>query len=193
MDLLDEDVTELDGISLTTPARTVVDLGAVNRWSVEHALEQGIRNELFTLADVDRFVRRVARRGRRGVGVIRPLLEARRKWDRATESALEDEFRKLIAAWGLPMPELQYEVRDTAGCFVCRADFAFPNKQLLIELDSEAHHLDRITFRRDRQKQNRALLLGWTVLRYTWWDLKENPMRVVGELQAKLAEPSVLA
>ncbi len=186
LDLVPDDVMEHRGLPITTPARTVVDLGASNRWIVESALEAGIRMSLFTLEDVEAFVRRVARRGRRGVGVIRPLLEARRRWDWATESALEDVFRRLVDESGLPTPKPQLVVRDRSGAFVCRADFGYPEAQLLIELDSEAHHLDRMTFRRDRSKQNRAVTLGWTVLRYTWWDLVEEPGRVCRELSNAL-------
>ena len=189
LDLLPADVVELDGIPITTPTRTVVDLGASNRWIVESALEHGIRKGLFTLDEVDAFVRRVARRGRRGVGVIKPLLKARQQWDTTTESALEDEFRKLLAEWGLPIPKLQYEVRDERGILVARADFAYPEQRILIELDSEAHHMDRITFRRDRTKQNRAAILGWTVLRYTWWDVIEAAGRVASEIRS-LVSPS---
>lgn len=182
LDLQPCDVLELDGMPVTTPVRTVVDLGASNKWVVEHALEQGIRLQLFTLRDVESFVARVGKRGRRGVGVIRPLLRARRRWDAATESVLEDEFRKVVVGAGLPSPISQHVVRDESGRFVCRSDFAYPAERVLIELDSEAHHLDRMTFRRDRMKQNRAVVLGWTVLRFTWWDVVESPERVCDDV-----------
>jgi hypothetical protein len=186
LDLVREDVVDHRDIPVTTPARTVVDLGASNRWLVESALENGIRRGLFTLDEVAAFVARVARRGRRGVGVIRPLLEARKRWDEATESILEDHFRRLLSDAGLPAPTPQFVLRDRSEQFVCRADFAYPNARVLVELDSEAHHLDRITFRRDRSKQNRATVLGWIVLRYTWWDLAEQPGRVVDEIRSAL-------
>ena len=187
LDLIAEDVVEHEGVPITTPERTVVDLGASNKWIVESALETGIRRSLFTLDDVEAFVNRVAKRGRRGVGVIRPLLAARRRWDSVTESVLEDEFRKVIFDGGLPAPRPQYVVRSRSGAFVCRADFAYPDARLLIELDSEAHHLDRIAFRRDRSKQNQASTAGWAVLRYTWWDLVEEPDRVCAEVRSALA------
>lgn len=187
LDLLPEDVVERIAIPITSPVRTVVDLGASNKWAVEGALEEGIRRGLFRLGDVEEFVARVGRRGRRGVGVIRPLLQARRRWDKVTESALEDMFRKLVTEEGLADPQPQFEVRDGYGGFVCRADFAYPAVRVLIELDSEAHHLDRLTFRRDRSKQNRAAVLGWTVLRYTWWDLAERPFDVAAEVRSLLA------
>ena len=194
LDLIDRDVVILDGVPVTTPVRTVVDLGASHRWSVEAALEEGIRQGLFSLDEVNAFVRRVARRGRRGVGVIRPLLESRSRWDSATESALEDRFRGLIAAWGLPEPVLQHEIRSDDGRFVSRVDFAYPDIRLAIELDSEAHHMDRLTFRGDRRKQNEASVLGWTVLRYTWWDLHERVSQVQREIRAALqASPQELA
>ena len=188
LDLLPQDVVEHRGVLVTTPARTVVDLGASNRWIVEHALEAGVRLALFSLDEVQAFVDRVARRGRRGVGVVRPLLEARRRWDSVTESALEDEFLRVLADSELALPHAQFVVRDEAGALVCRADFAYPDSNLLVELDSEAHHLDRVSFRRDRSKQNRATTLGWTVLRYTWWDLVEEPWRVCAEVRSALGQ-----
>ena len=119
--------------------------------------------------------------------MIRPLLAERKKWDTATESALEDLFRKVVDQAGLVEPKSQYVVRNDSDSFVCRADFAYPERRLLIELDSEAHHMDRDTFRRDRSKQNSVHILGRTVLRYTWWDLTHEPYRVVAELRAALA------
>jgi hypothetical protein len=186
-DLVADDIVPLDGFPATTPARTVVDLGASNPWLVETALETGVRKALLTLDDVDDFITRVGRRGRRGVGVIRPLLDARRRWDGITESALEDLMLKTLFELGLPIPLTQYVVRDDADEFVCRADFAYPEARVLIELDSEAHHLDRMTFRRDRAKQNRAVVLGWTVLRFTWWDLQQDPYGVGAQVRDSLA------
>jgi len=190
LDLLESDVAECEGVAVTKPVRTVVDLGAVSPWDVERAMETGIRKGHFTLEEIEHFVARVARRGRRGVGVIRPLLEERRKWDVATDSALEDLFRSVAIEVGLPVPRGQYVVRDDADNFVCRADFAYPAQRLLIELDSEAHHMDRLAFRRDRSKQNRASVMGWTFLRYTWWDLREEPYRVGAEIRAAIGAQS---
>ncbi len=178
LDLLRGDVVTRDGLPVTSPQRTVVDLGATSRWLVEQALESAIRLNLVTLHDVQAVVDRVARRGRRGVGVIKPLLEARRFWDSKSESALEDRFLRLVGEAGLPRPAAQFVVRNATDRFVCRADFAYPNDRVLIELDSEAHHMDRVAFRRDRSKQNQAMVLGWTVLRFTWWDVTQDPYGV---------------
>ena len=185
-DLAPEDADLVDGIPVTSPVRTVVDLGATAPWLVEIALERGIRQGTFRLSEVAAFVARVGRRGRRGVGPIRPLLEQRARWDSATESELEDLFRKAWSAPGRPEPVTQFRIEDCTGSFVCRADFAFPEALLRIELDSEAYHMDRPTFRKDRSVQNRTELLGWRTLRYTWWDLTTRPAEVVREVAKAL-------
>ncbi|MGZ5384271.1 MAG: hypothetical protein ACXWH0_09840 [Acidimicrobiia bacterium] len=185
-DLAPEDADLVDGIPVTSPVRTVVDLGATAPWLVETALERGIRQGAFRLSEVAGFVARVGRRGRRGVGTIRPLLEQRARWDSATESELEDLFRKAWSAPGRPEPATQFRIEDFTGSFVCRADFAFPDAMLRIELDSETYHMDRPTFRRDRSVQNRTELLGWRTLRYTWWDLTTRPAEVVREVARAL-------
>lgn len=186
LDLVAEDEDRVDGIPTTSATRTVVDLGATAPGLVEAALERGIRRGLFTVAEVARFVNRVGRRGRRGVGTIRPLIEQRLRWDAATESELEDLFRKVWSDLGRPEPVAQHRIEDPAGNFVCRADFAFPDARLRIELDSEAYHMDRPTFRKDRSVQNRTELLGWRTLRYTWWDLTSRPAEVIGQITGAL-------
>lgn len=185
-DLIDEDITSIGGIPVTNAARTIVDLGAVSPRAVEWAFEAGIRLKRFTLAEVEALVARVGRKGRRGVGVIRPVLETRKEWDSVTESALEDFFRRVIDEMGIPQPRPQYVVRDHYDVFVCRADFAYPDHRLLIALDGQAYHTDQSAFRRDRSKQNSAMILGWNVLRYTWWDLKDDPDRVGWEIRSAL-------
>ncbi len=184
-DLIPEDRVVVDGIPTTTPARTVVDLGASAKWLVEKALDRGLRLGHFTLVDVAAFVGRVGRRGRTGVGIIRPLIEERLGWSGATESDFEDLFRRV---WGDrdPQPVPQYVIEDRRWGFVCRADFAFPEERIRIELDSEAFHMERPTFQRDRRVQNRTELLGWRTFRYTWRDLMDRPHVVVAEIRAAL-------
>jgi len=190
LDLIPSDIVTVDGIPTTTAARTIVDLGATEPWRVERALEAGISRDLVTLRTVDDFVRRVARRGRRGVGVIRPLLEARSQWDGATQSDLEDLLRTVLAQRGVPIGAAQHRITDHIGTFVGRPDFAYIEHRLAVELDGEQFHMDRMVFRNDRRRQNELELLGWRVLRYTWWDLTNRPDEVADEIRSAL---SVLA
>jgi hypothetical protein len=180
VDLVPQDVVAVDAIPTTTARRTIVDLGATaSPRYVERCLDAGLREGLFTVDDVRRMITRVARSGRNGIGTIRPLVEDRIEWNTVTESALEDLFRTLVARSGIPMPVGQFELVDPHGGFVCRADFAYPERRVLIELDSERFHMDRETFQLDRAKQNRAHALGWTVYRFTWRQLQDDPGAVL--------------
>ncbi len=186
-DLIPSDIHVVDGIPTTSPTRTIVDLGATSKWLVRGALGAALRAEMTSLDKIERFVARVARKGRRGVGVIRPMIKERRAWQNATESDLEDEFTTIVRDFSLPHPVAQFILIDDTGAFVSRADFAYPARKVLIELDGFASHSDADTFQRDRTKQNRATLLGWTVLRYTWNDLTARPGAVAAEIGALLA------
>lgn len=194
-DLTAADTTTVGPIPATTPVRTVIDLGASVPHLVPRALDAGLRTRLFTLEHVAALIARVGRRGRRGVGVIRPLVEERLMWHGLAESELEDLFRRVCQRFDLPQPHAQVEIRQPTGGFVCRTDFAYPEQRLRIELDSEAHHMDSTTFRKDRAVQNVTELLGWTTLRYTWWDLVTRPDAVADEIQLALltGATSVLA
>ena len=175
-DLLETDIALIDGIPVTTAVRTVVDLGAsASPRFVERCLDAGLRKKLFTAWQVRCFIARVARPGRTGVGTIRPLIEERLIWNTITESDLEDLFRAVVGPSPFPMPDPQYRVFAPAGDFVGRFDFAYPTRLSLIETDSEGWHMDPVSFQRDREKQNRAHALGWTVYRFTWRQLIDDP------------------
>ena len=66
----------------------------------------------------------------------------------------------------------------TGGELVGVVDVAFPAKKIAIEVDGWAYHSDVDRFRRDRARQNDLIMLGWTVLRFTWADLVERPWYV---------------
>lgn len=175
-DLRTSDIHIVDGIPTTAPARTIVDLGAsAPPWLVEKCLDTGLRKQLFTIWDVQRFIIRVARPGRTGVGVARPLAEERLTWKGITESDLEDLLRRIVATTPYPMPDPQHPLYREDGAFVGRYDFAYPTRLAIIECDSEEYHMDPVSFQRDRDKQNRAQMLGWTVYRVTWRQLIDDP------------------
>jgi len=175
-DLRSSDIVIVDGIPTTAAVRTIVDLGASTQpWFVAKCLDTALRKKLFEIWDVQRFIMRVARKGRNGIGTIRPLVEERLTWQGITESDLEDLLRRVVATTPVPMPETQHVVCDTDGEFVGRYDFAYPTRFSIIETDSEGYHMDPESFQRDRDKQNRAQMLGWTVYRVTWRQLIDDP------------------
>lgn len=190
-DLAPRFVTRSDGIPVTTPARTVVDLGAVvGRRTVGLACDAALRSRLTSLREVGDVIDKIARKGRRGVGHARAVLEERLLWQSGTESVLEDLFRQIVSDAGLPSPAPQVRIRDSIGRVIARVDFAYPVHRLAIELDGFQYHSDPETFVRDRVRQNALLSTGYRLLRYTAKDLREHPVRVVAEVSRFLHEPA---
>lgn len=178
LDLHPELAVERQGLRLTDPTRTVVDLGLVlPTWAVKDALSRGITTKLFDVTRVQRLRDALGRQGRNGTGVVREILEERLLTVATEESLLERRFMDLVRRYDVPAPEFQYEVWR-GGRFVARPDAAFPDRMLAIEVDGFAHHSSPDAFQRDRTRQNRLVALGWTVLRFTWDDVVHRPTMV---------------
>lgn len=185
-DLITSHVTQIDSIPTTTVARTIVDIGIPHGLGVAgHCLDEARRRGLVDLEAVAELRASVARQGRNGVGPAKIIIAQRSEWDGATDSVLEDRFARLIQSYGLPMPLSQHRVRDEAGKILARVDFAFPDQKIAIELDGAAYHNDMESFQKDRVRQNSLVLMGWTVLRFTFWDLLAED-RVADTIHAAL-------
>ncbi len=182
--------TKKGGIPVTTPARTLVDLGAVlSARAVERCLEVALGRRLVTLDGLRTTLDSVARRGRRGAGALRTLLDERSGAAELTESVLEARMMRLCRTQGLPEPACQHEVRDGTR-FVGRIDFAYPTDHVAIEVDGYESHASLDAFRHDRARQNELVGLGWTVLRFTWDDVVHHPAPVARAVNSVLRAKS---
>ncbi len=66
-------------------------------------------------------------------------------------------------------------------------DFCFAAERVIVEMDGWAWHHTPDRFRRDRARQNALILAGWTVLRFTWFDLTDRPEWVLDQVRHALA------
>jgi very-short-patch-repair endonuclease len=183
------DVTSVDGIPVTRPVRTFVDLGVVlDPDALEEAFHEGVRRNLL---DVEAVWRRCEELGehRRGAGNVRAVLLRQAAEQRPHESVLETKFAHLVRRAGLPRPASQYEV-STRGQFVARVDFAYPDSRLAIEIDGDRWHSGRTARQRDNTRQNRLVAAGWVPLRFSWSDINDRSAFVVEQLRAALARPA---
>jgi very-short-patch-repair endonuclease len=184
------DVTVVDGIPVTSAARTIVDLagavgipnraGAVGLSDLERALDSGLRQRMFTLTRMEWEIRQS--RGKRGVKELTNLVEERKRYG-VPETELERDFIRLIKRSALEMPQCQYRI---AG--VGRVDFVYPEDKLAIETDGYAWHSDPDAFQKDRARDQELLRLGWRVLRFTKQDIRDRPAQVIkliGSLKAE--------
>ena len=151
----EEDITTIDGIPVTKPARTLLDLATVEPEAVvERCLDDALRRRLVSLSFLERWLEDPRRRRHRGAPVLRRLLEARSAVG-VTESPLEARVLTLMRDAGLPITMLQYVVHDE-GRFVARLDFAYPEARVGIEAEGFRYHDGRASFDAER-----AAGTGW--------------------------------
>ena len=176
--LLHCDVQELGELRLTTGARTLLDLAAQVR-SVEQLAEltaTAVRVGATDLGSVEAVVTRCPRaRGRRGLLDAIALLG---NDGTAARSEVEIAALGAIVGAGLPRPLLAHRVLDDTGAFVAEVDLAYPDLRIAIEIDGYRWHSTPAQKRRDEQRQNRLILLGWRVLRFSASEVRRHPARV---------------
>lgn len=140
------DLCEVEGVPVTTPLRTALDLGRLLRrhdaiGALDAFLRIGVSPQQL-LAGPDRFG------GYRGVVQLRelaPLADAR------AESPPESALRLYAHDEGLPAFEPQYWVHDDAGVPVFRLDLAVPALHYAAEYHGERFHAPN-----DRQQHDEA-------------------------------------
>lgn len=109
-------------------------------------------------------------------GLVERLCEETAK---GVESVLEWRFLELVVrAHGLPEPQRQATVVDGT-----RSDNLWEEFGLVVELDGRLGHEDKF---RDMQRDNRAMLKGYTTLRYGWHDVLNRPCEVAAEILTAL-------
>jgi hypothetical protein len=178
--LFDGEVVRVDGMLLTSPARTAYDLG--RRLGGEDAVI-AIDAVCNTCVIPVREVSDVARRhtGARGiVGLRRALVEA----DAGAESPWETRTRLAIRTAGLPRPRTQVVVRDRYGIVIARLDLGWDRWRVGVEYDGAHHWLDAAQRGDDLRRGNALAAAGWTVLRVNAAGLRTG--RFLGELRAVL-------
>jgi very-short-patch-repair endonuclease len=182
-DLVPRHATVRNGIPVTNPMRTLVDLGAVvERWVVEDALDRALSSRLVRMSAVEWMLHDVARPGRRGCGVLRTVLDDRALGTARPDGLLEPRMARLLRSHGLPEAVFQHPVREARA----RVDFAYPQERLAIEVDGYEVHGTPRAMAADHERHNRLVAAGWTVLRFTWHQVVREPARVAASVRSAL-------
>lgn len=156
------DVTEVDGIPVTTASRTLVDLaGMVAEDHLAKALREANRLQLLDVRGIERVLARTAHRTGKGHERMREALARYATIAHAdTRSTLEDDFLRLIHQAHLPPPQTNVPL-----CGL-KVDALWANERVVVELDGLAYHLNRHAFQTDRERDRKLTLAGYKVLRY---------------------------
>jgi hypothetical protein len=160
--LFGDEVTELEGLPLTTPARTLVDLaaGGLRGRQLEAALDRAAEPLRVDFGEIHRLLERHA--GRPGVPALGALLTRYAPGSINTLSVLEEIVLELCDEHGLPRPLVNAVVEGK------RRDFYWPHARLVVEADGFAYHHSPAALDDDRERDVRLTLAGFTVLRFTY-------------------------
>lgn len=154
-DLLPEDVMLLQGVKVTTPLRTALDLGCcLRRWEAYAALCAFARSFGLTAGDFTRSLGRYRRR--RGVVQLRSIVGL---VDPRFESPREAWTFLAIADAGLPPPEPQVWI-EVDGVPTYRLDHAYRRQRVCIEYDGVEAHRGQESYDAARRRWLRDN--GWT-------------------------------
>jgi predicted transcriptional regulator of viral defense system len=178
------DAMVIDGIPVTTPERTLLDLGAVCHESVvEMALDAAEKRELVTKESLRAIVKRLGRSGRNGVGTLRRVLDSHDPDRKPAESEMETLLVQVLRRHGFPEPVTQYEIR-CAGRFVARVDAAYPQWRIAIEYDSYEYHAGRKAHARDNARRTKIAAAGWLPVAATAEDLRAGGPSLCAAIRA---------
>jgi hypothetical protein len=185
--LADDEITEVQGVLVTTALRTAYDLA---RWQ---PLSEAV-------AAVDALAR---------IGGFPPdaVLGIRARYPRArwrcrvpnvvsladtgAESVMETRCRLALVAHGLPQPITQHRVTDARGRTVGRLDLAYPGRRVGIEYDGRLHQ-DDVRAVRDERRDNALAALGWVVLRFNSDDVLRRPAEMAQRVRETLSRRPVV-
>jgi very-short-patch-repair endonuclease len=175
-DLHAADRAEIDGIPVTSPARTLRDLAAVvPARRLERAFEEAERLRILDLGALEAIAER--RRSARGARAFERLLGLRHE-PSLTRSELERRFLEMCRDSCLPSPIVNAAVEGM------EVDFHWPEERLVVELDGFAYHHTRAAFERDRERDMVLQLAGYRVVRLTARRLEQ---RGVSDLRTMLS------
>lgn len=161
--LCDDEVQLIAGMSVTTPARTALDLAC--RYPVGEAvaaIDALCRATRLKIADTELLAERY--KGRRGIRRARTALAL---VDPGAESPRETWLRLLLIRAGFPRPQTQIPVYDRYGQLAAVLDMGWEEIKVAVEYDGDHHRTDRRTFNKDIKRAETVAGLGWINVRVT--------------------------
>lgn len=159
----DDEVQTVNGVVVTTPGRTALDIACHCPFdSAVAAIDALARATKLELAHVEALAERY--RGRRG---IRSALEVLDLVDPGAESPQETRVRLLLIRAGFPRPETQLPVYDEFGQLVAQLDMGWRDVMVGVDYEGKHHWKTPQQIRRDIRRHEVVTELGWIDLRVT--------------------------
>lgn len=170
------EVTTMNGIRVTSVARTIADLAATEPpRDVEMAFQEALYRRIVTPGAVAGVVDRQPKR--RGAPVIRALLHD----PRMTRSEKERALLRLVDAAQLPRPVTNVRLH---GHLV---DAYWPEQGLVLEVDGWEGHGHRLAFESNRKRDQVLLTHGIRTMRVTGRQLEHEAFPLTARIAQSLA------
>ncbi|MBY0386907.1 MAG: hypothetical protein K2X56_02020 [Mycobacterium pseudokansasii] len=183
--VLPNELLRVDGIAVTSPARTAFDVGrrATSRLQAVQRLDALVNATDVKVTEVEAVI--ADHPGTRGLLRLRRVLPL---VDGGAESPQETRTRLVLVDAGLPRPQTQIRVFDPYRDCIARIDMGYEALRVGIEYDGPQHWTDRQQRDRDIDRYSALLDLGWTIVRVSSELLRYRQgtfiARVVAAMQA---------
>jgi hypothetical protein len=178
--LSDDEIRLVDGMAVTTPLRTALDVACWYPPGTGLAVLDALaRAAPFDIGAAKKLAERY--RGRRGIRRARQVLEL---VDAGAQSPKESWLRLLLVDGGLPRPQTQIPVYDEYGNAVAYLDMGWEDIKVAAEYDGEQHRNDRRQYTWDIRRLEMLERLGWIVVRVVAGD---RPIDIIRRVQAAIA------
>jgi hypothetical protein len=183
----EDEIAVVEGMRLTTPARTALDLARrLPSGRAVAAVDALVQATELKLADVDLLVDRY--RGRRGMKAARAALAL---VDGGSQSPKETWLRLLLISAGFPPPRTQIAVRNEWGWAEAYLDMGWEDIMVAAEYDGDQHRSDRRQYVKDiRRSEKVAWRYGWHVVRVVAEDHPSDVIRRVAAARAFRGAPA---
>jgi hypothetical protein len=169
----EDEVQVVDGMRVTTPARTALDLACrYPSGKAVAAIDALARATDLKIADVEVLADRF--RGRRGIRKARTVLDL---VDPGAESPQETWLRLLVIRNDFPRPQTQITVYDEFGVLVAVFDLGWEEMKIAMDYEGEHHRINRRRFNHDIRKAEAVAELGWLDIRVTAEDSEGGVVR----------------
>ena len=178
-----DETTVIDGVPVTSVARTLLDLSRVmSPRELERALAFAEREYPACREQLMSLLNRHAWRS--GVRRLRDML-ASSTGAAFTRSEAEERLLGLIRAGGLPEPRTNVSVHGY------EVDCYFQHARLIVEVDGYAWHGSPRAFVRDRKRDSALAAAGIQVLRLSWHQVAEEREKTLVQLTQALLRSAV--
>jgi hypothetical protein len=162
----DDEICVIDGMRLTTPARTALDLAC--RYSIDTAvaaIDALARATRLKMPDLELAAGRhpgrpSIKRARAAIALVDP----------GEESPRETWLRLLLIRAGFPRPDTQIRVYNEYGVLIAEVDMGWEDLKIAVEYEGDHHRTNRNQFNKDIRRMDTLLEQGWIVIRVTALD-----------------------